>query len=106
MKTTTLSILFLAHSSAMLCAADPKAGQASYDKACKSCHGAAGVANPAIAKMMKVEMRDLGSAEVQSLTDDQLKKTITEGKGKMKPIHTVSGAALDEVIAHVRTFKK
>jgi cytochrome c553 len=44
--------------------ADAKAGQASYDKSCKSCHGADGTPNPAIAKMMKVEMKDLKSADV------------------------------------------
>ena len=106
MKTLTLSILLFALSSTLAPAADAKAGQASYDKSCKPCHGPAGVANPAIVKVMKVNIKDLGSAEVQSLTDDQFKKTITEGKGKMKPVHTVSGAALDDVIAHCRMFKK
>jgi cytochrome c5 len=45
-------------------AADSAAGKAVYDKACKSCHGADGAGNPAIAKMMKVDMRDLKSADV------------------------------------------
>jgi predicted CXXCH cytochrome family protein len=106
MKTTAIGILFFALSGAVAVAADTKAGQASYDKACKSCHGPTGAPNPAVAKMLKADMKDLGSAEVQSQTDDQLKKTITEGKGKMKPVHTVSGAALDDVVAYVRTFKK
>ncbi len=39
---------------------------------------------PRIAKMMKVEMRDLKSPEVQAASDDELKKIITDGKGKMK----------------------
>ena len=41
-------------------AGDAAAGKAAYDKACKSCHGADGTANPAIAKSMKVEMKALG----------------------------------------------
>jgi hypothetical protein len=43
--------------------ADAAAGKAAYDKSCKSLHGPDGSGNPAIAKMMKVDMRDLKSAE-------------------------------------------
>ena len=35
--------------------ANAKAGQAIYDKSCKSCHGADGTSNAAVAKMMKGE---------------------------------------------------
>jgi mono/diheme cytochrome c family protein len=87
-------------------AADAKAGQAVYDKSCKSCHGADGSGNPAIAKMMKVDMKSLGSAEVQAISDGDLGKIITDGKGKMKPVKTVSGPAVDNVVAYVRTLKK
>jgi mono/diheme cytochrome c family protein len=87
-------------------AGDAKAGKDVYEKSCKSCHGVAGTANPAIAKMMKVDMKDLGSPEVQGLSDDNLKKVIADGQGKMKPIKTVSGKAADDVVAYVRTLKK
>ena len=87
-------------------AADTKAGQASYDKSCKSCHGADGTPNAAVAKMMKVDMRDLKSPEVQAMSDDDLKKVITDGKGKMKPVASVSGAAVDNVVAYIRAWKK
>src|SRR5208282_1287499 len=87
-------------------AADAKAGQAGYEKACKSCHGLDGAANPAVAKMMKVEMRNLNSAEVQTLSDADLKTVITAGKGKMPPVKSISGPAADDVIAYVRSFKK
>src|SRR5205823_13393451 len=80
-------------------AADAKAGQAVYDKSCKSCHGADGTPNAAIAKMMKVEMKDLKSAEVQGMSDADIKKVIADGKGKMKPIKTVTGADADNVVA-------
>jgi ribosomal protein L19E len=56
--------------------------------------------------MMKVDMKDLKSAEVQAMSDDDIKKVITDGKGKMKPVKTVSGAALDDVVAYVRSLKK
>ena len=87
-------------------AADAKAGQAAYDRACKSCHGPDGTPNPAIAKMMKVEMEDLKSAQVQAMSDDDIKKIISTGKGKMKPVPSVSGAAADDVAAYIHTLKK
>src|SRR5579863_5403039 len=104
MLLTTMTLVALASSAAF--AADVKAGQAVYDKSCKSCHGADGKANPAIAKMMSVDIPDLKSSEVQGLGDDVIKKVITDGKGKMKPIKTVSGAALDDVVAYVHSMKK
>ena len=70
------------------------------------CHGADGAGNPAIAKMMKVDMKDLKSPEVQAMSDDDIKKIVTTGKGKMKPVTAVTGAALDDVIAYVRSLKK
>jgi mono/diheme cytochrome c family protein len=87
-------------------AGDATAGKAVYDKACKSCHGAAGVANPSVAKMMNVQMKDLGSSDVQSMGDDDLKKVVTDGKGKMHPVKSVTGKSLDDVVAYIRTFKK
>lgn len=86
--------------------ADAKAGQSVYDRSCKSCHGADGTANPAIVKMMKVEIADLKSSEVQSMSDAQLKAVIAEGKGKMKPIRSVTGADADNVVAYIRSLKK
>ena len=93
-------------STTLASAADAKAGKAAYDRACKSCHGPDGTANPAIAKMFKVDMQDLKSAEVQAISDDDLKKIITGGKGKMRPVTSVSGAALDDVVAYVHSLKK
>jgi len=87
-------------------AADAKAGQAIYDKSCKSCHGPDGSPNAAIAKMMKVDMKDLKSPEVQGLSDAEIKTIATEGKGKMKPVKTVTASDTDNVVAFVRTLKK
>ena len=104
---TILTTLILAGLSATAgSAADAKAGQAIYDRSCKSCHGPDGTANPSIAKMMKVEMKDLKSADVQAMSDDEIKKIITDGKGKMPAVKTVSGAALDNLVAYIRSLKK
>jgi mono/diheme cytochrome c family protein len=102
-QIAAFSIAFLALSASSAFAADATAGHADYDKSCKSCHGATGAPNAAIAKMLSVTMRDLSSPEVQALSDADLKKDITDGKGKMKPMKTVPS---DDVVAYMRTFKK
>jgi mono/diheme cytochrome c family protein len=98
-------VLSLAAAATVLQAADATAGKAAYDKSCKSCHGPDGAANPAMAKMMKVDMKDLKSSDVQGMSDDDLKKVITDGKGKMKPVASASASAAD-IVAYIRTWKK
>ncbi len=98
-------ILAFAAAATALQAADAAAGKAAYDKSCKSCHGPDGAGNPAIAKMFKVDMRDLKSSDVQAMSDADLTKIITDGKGKMKPVASASASAAD-IVAYVRTWKK
>jgi mono/diheme cytochrome c family protein len=102
---TILIILGFAAAAHVLAAADATAGKTAYDKSCKSCHGPDGTPNPAIAKMMKVDMRDLKSADVQAMSDDDLKKIISDGKGKMKPVAGAAGSAAD-IVAYLRSWKK
>src|ERR1700691_3766177 len=106
MRTMLITLGLAAAAATSIQAASATAGKAAYDKSCKSCHGPDGTPNPAIAKMMKVEMRDLKSADVQARSDADLKKVVTDGQGKMRPIASVTGAALDNVIAYVRSLKK
>jgi hypothetical protein len=56
--------------------------------------------------MMKVDIKDLKSAEVQAMSNEDLKETITKGKGKMKPVKSVSGPDVDNVVAYVHSLKK
>jgi len=107
MKVTILMTLLLTISAGLAVAAgDAAAGKAVYDKSCQTCHGPTGVANPKIAKMMKVDIKDLGSTEIQKMSDEDLKETITKGKGKMKPVKSIVGKDIDNVVAYVRSFKK
>lgn len=85
---------------------DAAAGKAVYDKKCAVCHGAAGEGKDAMAKMLKVEMKHLGSKEAQAKKDEELRKDIVEGNGKMKPVKGLTDAELDNVIAYVRTLKQ
>ena len=80
-------------------------GKAVFEARCQPCHGANGEGKAAIAKMFKVEMHPLASKEVQSKSDAELKKIITAGTGKMKPVSGLSGKQVDDVVAFVRTLK-
>jgi mono/diheme cytochrome c family protein len=85
-------------------AADAAAGKVVYSK-CKTCHGASGEGNPGMAKVLKAEIKPLSDPEVQGMSEGDIKKIITDGKGKMKPV-AISGADLDNVAAYVKTMKK
>lgn len=92
--------------SSIVWAADAAAGKAVYDTKCKTCHAADGSGNPGMAKVLKVDIKPLGSEEVQKLSDDDIKKAVTTGFGKMKPVSGVAGGDLDNVVAFVRSLKK
>jgi mono/diheme cytochrome c family protein len=87
-------------------AADAEAGKAAYMKKCASCHGQAGEGKDAIAKSMKVELRHLGSKEVQALSDADLKKISMQGTGKMKPVKDLDDATAGNIVAYLRTLKQ
>jgi cytochrome c553 len=91
---------------AVLAGGDVEAGKAVYTKKCATCHGKDGEAKAAMAKMFKVEMRHLGSAEVQGKSDEELAKESVEGVGKMKPVKGLSDEDVKNLMAFVRTLKQ
>lgn len=88
-----------------LAGGDAAKGKTLFASKCAMCHGAGGEGKDAIAKAMKVEMKHLGSKEVQAKKDADLKKDIVEGNGKMKPVKLTDEEAAN-VIAFLRTLKK
>lgn len=80
-------------------------GKAVFEAKCQPCHGPKGEGKAAIAKMYKVEMHPLGSKEIQAKTDEDFKKLVTGGQGKMKPVNGLSDKQIEDVIAFVRTLK-
>ena len=102
MKIITRALALGAFSVAGLLAADAAAGKTLYDQKCKTCHGADGKGNAAVAKTMKVTLRALGSKEVLAKSDDELAKIVTAGAGKMKPVSGVSAAQAADIVAYMR----
>jgi mono/diheme cytochrome c family protein len=98
-------ILSLALPQAAFSGGDAEKGKALYTAKCKMCHAAEGEGNPGMAKMLKVEMKALGSKEVQAMKDADLKKGFASGTGKMPPVKLTDEEAAN-VIAFLRTLKK
>ena len=59
-----------------------------------------------VAKMFKVEMKDLRSGDVQAMSEADVAKVVSGGKGKMVAQKAVTGAAVNDVAAYVKTLKK
>ena len=85
--------------------ADAKAGKATYDKLCSSCHAADGKGNPGMAKVMKG--LDIVGKATQAKKDDQLLKVIVQGEGKMPGSgKNLSKQEQANVLAYVRSLAK
>lgn len=88
-------------------AGDAAKGKAVYQKSCQKCHGVDHKGNPAMAKSLKMEFKDLAGAEVQAMKDDELKKLAIGPTGKKKvPIKGVTPEDLDNVVSYIRSLKK
>lgn len=105
MKTLTIATLSLI-ASVGLAYAGAAEGKELYTAKCVACHGPTGEGKPAIAKMLGVTQKALGSKEVQARPDAELKKVILEGQGKMKPVASVTAKQADDIVAYLRTLKQ
>ena len=109
MKKVIVAVLVcFAFSPAVLVAGsgDATAGKATYKQHCVSCHGAEGTGNAALAKSMNVTIPDLGSKDVQALSDADLQKAIAQGKGKMPASKGLADADLHNLVAYIRTLAR
>jgi len=71
---------------------------------CEMCHGADGKGATATGKTLN--LRDLGSADVQGQSDADLTNTITNGKGKMpKYDGKLTKDQSNDVVKFIRTLK-
>jgi len=77
-------------------------GAATYKTKCTPCHGADGSGQTPVGKNLKV--RDLRSPEVQKLSDAEITKVLTDGKGKM-PASKLPADAIKAVVGFIRGLK-
>jgi cytochrome c553 len=78
-----------------------------YKAHCLACHGANGAGDTMIGKNLK--LRPLGSAEVQSQSDDELFAIINKGKGKGRmPAfdRKLSKDQIRDLVRYIRSLKK
>jgi len=83
-----------------------KSGGATIFKAkCILCHGPDGSGNTPLGKQLQAA--NLGSKDVQKLTNPELHKVIHDGKANMPPFaDQLSSEEIDQVIQYVRQFGK
>jgi cytochrome c oxidase cbb3-type subunit III len=85
-------------------AADLEAGEASYERTCKLCHGPNGKGVAAFFKPLKISPMP----NITVMTDDRFKVAIRDGKGKMRPLPTnvLADDEIPDLIAFVHSLKK
>lgn len=70
---------------------------------CAACHGDDAKGEPSKGKEEK--LKDLGSTEVQSMTNDELAKFITDGHGKMPAFKDkLTEAQIKDLVAYIRNL--
>jgi mono/diheme cytochrome c family protein len=82
-----------------------QAGEATYKAKRQSCHGADGIPNPGIAKMMGVKPASDATVKAHSL--DEMIATTTNGKNKMPAFKgKLSDDEIKTSVEYFRTFAK
>lgn len=80
-------------------------GPALYKAKCAGCHGATGAGDTSVGKSLKVT--PLSNAGAQKLSDADLQKVITAGKGKMPAIgKAFTAEQIKALITVIRSFAK
>jgi cytochrome c6 len=103
MKLTRVSIVMIALIALALPVLAAEDGPALYKAKCVGCHAADGNGSP---MGQKLGVKALGSPDVQKLSDADLTKSITTGKGKMPPFKTLTADQVKALVAQIRTFAK
>jgi cytochrome c6 len=80
-------------------------GPSLFKAKCAGCHGGDGSGNTSAGKSLK--LRDLGSAEVQKQTDDELTAIIANGKSPMPAYKgKITDAQIKELVTYLRGLAK
>jgi mono/diheme cytochrome c family protein len=96
--TSVFSLLLLC-----TCALAQTDAKTNFSQKCAVCHGPDGKAGVPMAK--KMGALDLTSPPIQKLSDVEIRKTITEGKGKMPPYGGILGKdGVDAMVKYIRSL--
>lgn len=99
LKSIALLSLVLALALPPMAAAQSAAD--TYKAKCAMCHGADGAGKSAMGT------KDLGSADIQKMSDADLTAAITSGKGKMPAYKgKLTDPQIKDMISYIRTLKK
>ena len=80
-------------------------GADTFKAKCAACHGATGAGDTTMGKNLK--LRDLGSADVQKQSDDELTAIIAKGKNKMPAYDgKLTKEQISDLVKYIRTLKK
>ena len=80
-------------------------GAANYKAKCAMCHGADGKGDTPVGKKMGI--RDLTSADVQKMSDEELITITTKGKNKMPAYENkLSAAQIKDLVTYIRQLAK
>lgn len=80
-------------------------GEKTYASKCAACHGPDGKGQTAMGKTNK--LRDLASAEVEKLSDEELSAIIANGKNKMPAYgKSLKPEQIKELVAYIRALGK
>lgn len=101
MKKTVVLVILSILVLALAGVARAEDAAATYKAKCTMCHGATGAGDTTMGKNLK--LRPLGSAEVQKLSDADLTKIVSKGKGKMPAYEGKIDVA--GMVKHIRTLK-
>jgi len=83
----------------------PDGAAANWTKSCASCHGPDGKGNARMVRMLRVDTAalDLTNTATRGSKDEDLTKTITDGKGKMPKYGAkLSAAEIAGLVGHIR----
>jgi mono/diheme cytochrome c family protein len=101
------SLWTLAVFAVIICAAcfAQSTGEAIFKQKCQACHGADGMANSGVGKVMRV--KPVSDAQVKKLAESEMIELVRNGQGKMQPYkNDLTAAQIKAAVDYFRTFIK
>lgn len=86
-------------------AADLENGKMLYEAQCATCHGPEGKGDGPGAAALETPPRDLTACgRMELFEDEDLEKTISEGRGEMPPWEMLGEEAIEDLVTYIRSF--